>query len=134
VHFPGFPDKRPDLVEAQRSEQQYRQSAAAPERQYASVDRHTEFAQREQIDIGVLRARLEQTIKEIDEILAKLEPADLLKKYEIQKYPGISALDAIYHVVEHFSMHYGQILYLTKALTGTDLGFYKHLSGRAAGT
>ena len=36
-------------------------------------------------------------------------------------------LEAIYHVVEHFSMHTGQIIFATKLLTGTDLGFYAHL-------
>jgi hypothetical protein len=32
-----------------------------------------------------------------------------------------------YHVVEHFGMHLGQILYITKLLRGEDLGFYKEL-------
>jgi hypothetical protein len=39
---------------------------------------------------------------------------------------------AIYHVVEHFSGHTGQIIFATKMLTGTDLGFYRHLSSAAA--
>jgi hypothetical protein len=34
----------------------------------------------------------------------------------------------VYHVVEHFSMHTGQILFATKLLTGSDLGFYQHLT------
>jgi hypothetical protein len=38
----------------------------------------------------------------------------------------------VYHVVEHFSMHTGQILFATKMLTGTDLGFYAHLKSDAA--
>jgi len=38
-------------------------------------------------------------------------------------------LEAVYHVVEHFSMHTGQILFATKMLTGADLGFYRHLAG-----
>jgi len=32
--------------------------------------------------------------------------------------------------VEHFSMHTGQIIYATKAVTGEDLGYYRHLSNR----
>ena len=42
-------------------------------------------------------------------------------------------LDAIYQVVEHFGMHFGQIVYIAKLLSGKDLGFYKELSqtGRA---
>jgi hypothetical protein len=39
----------------------------------------------------------------------------------------MTALEAIYHVVEHFSQHTGQIIYATKLLTGTDTGFYAHL-------
>jgi uncharacterized damage-inducible protein DinB len=36
----------------------------------------------------------------------------------------VSALAAIFHVVEHFSMHTGQIIMLTKLLTAADLHFY----------
>jgi hypothetical protein len=36
-------------------------------------------------------------------------------------------LEAIYHVVEHFSMHTGQIIFITKLLTTAELGFYRHL-------
>ncbi len=35
--------------------------------------------------------------------------------------------DAIYHVVEHFSGHASQIMFITKMLTGEDLGFYSYL-------
>jgi hypothetical protein len=48
-----------------------------------------------------------------------------LNKYTIQDLKGVTALEAIYHAVEHFAMHYGQILYITKFLTGADLGFYR---------
>lgn len=62
-------------------------------------------------------------------------PAKLwVKSHEplcIQKY-DVTVMEAIYHVVEHFSMHTGQILFATKMLTGTDLGFYRHLSSAAA--
>jgi hypothetical protein len=37
---------------------------------------------------------------------------------------------AVYHVVEHFGMHYGQILYITKLVQGRDLGFYRELDNR----
>jgi len=33
----------------------------------------------------------------------------------------------VYQVLEHFAMHYGQILYITKFLRGEDLGFYREL-------
>jgi len=33
----------------------------------------------------------------------------------------------VYQVVEHFSLHYGQIAYVTKLLHGKDLSFYREL-------
>lgn len=92
-------------------------------------DRDAEFAERRQLSTATLRSALDQTLKEFDRILSRLTPADLLKTYTIQRYEDTTALAAIYHVVEHFSMHCGQILYITKLLSGTDLGFYRQLSG-----
>ena len=46
----------------------------------------------------------------------------------------VSVVEAIYHVVEHFSGHAGQIIFITKAVTREDLGFYSYLaSGRSGG-
>ena len=39
--------------------------------------------------------------------------------------PSGTVLGAIYHVVEHFSMDTGQLLYLAKERTGRDLAFYR---------
>ena len=33
--------------------------------------------------------------------------------------------EAIYHVVEHFSMHTGQVIWLAKARRGVDLGLWR---------
>ena len=44
----------------------------------------------------------------------------------IQKY-DVTVIEAILHVVEHFSGHAAQIIFITKLLTGEDLGFYAHL-------
>ena len=48
----------------------------------------------------------------------------------------VTVLEAIAHVVEHFSQHTGQVILLTKLLTGKDLAYYQHLrgSGRATGS
>jgi hypothetical protein len=40
-------------------------------------------------------------------------------------------MEAIYHVVEHFAQHTGQIIFATKLLISEDLGYYKHLSKSA---
>jgi len=66
--------------------------------------------------------------------VATIEPltsAQLAETRTIQGYRG-TVMEAIYHVVEHFSMHTGQILFATKMMTGSDLGFYRHLSKTAA--
>ena len=38
-------------------------------------------------------------------------------------------LQAIYHAVEHFGMHTGQIIYIAKLRSGSDLGFYEMVDG-----
>jgi len=55
----------------------------------------------------------------------------LMEPLVIQGYHA-TGMAAIYHVVEHFSGHTGQIIFATKMLTGEDLGFYRHLSRAAA--
>lgn len=64
---------------------------------------------------------------EAAKVLARLTGRELLRTYEIQGYT-VSGLAAVYQVVEHFGMHYGQVIYIAKALEGQDLGFYSDLS------
>ena len=64
------------------------------------------------------------------EVLAELQPEDLLAARTIQGM-DTTVLDALYHVVEHFSTHTGQIIYLTKLRTGEDLGFWEVRDGKA---
>lgn len=87
-------------------------------------NRDAEFAQREMIPRSELHSLLKRTLSDVDETLAQLEAARLLERRTIQG-TDVSALEAILHVVEHFSMHTGQILMLTKMLTNADLAFYK---------
>lgn len=88
--------------------------------------RAAEFTQRTSIARSKLIDQLEATLQEAAAVLSRLTEADLLRKHEIQGY-DVSGLQTVYHVVEHFSMHYGQIVYLTKMLEGKDLGFYREL-------
>jgi hypothetical protein len=39
----------------------------------------------------------------------------------------------VYQVIEHFALHYGQVLYIVKQVQGRDLGFTNQLDkhGRA---
>ncbi len=41
----------------------------------------------------------------------------------------MTLLAAVFHAVEHFSMHTGQIILLTKMLAGGDLAFYDFSGG-----
>ena len=90
-------------------------------------DRDAEFSERGGLKKDDLQRNLDRTLAEVDSILEGIKPEDLLKTYTIQKYENVTALEAIFHVTEHFAMHYGQILYMTKLLRDTDLGFFKHL-------
>ena len=87
-------------------------------------DRDSEFAQREAIPRADVLARLRQTIREVEATLAKFDMDRLVEKKTIQGLE-VTALGAILHVVEHFSMHTGQIILMTKILTSSDLRFYE---------
>jgi uncharacterized damage-inducible protein DinB len=58
--------------------------------------------------------------------IGKVTPERMTQRVTIQKY-DVTVMEAIFHVVEHFAQHTGQIIFVTKMLTGEDLGFYKHL-------
>ena len=73
-----------------------------------------------------LAARLKEAVEEAAGVLAELTPERLGERIVVQHY-DVAVLEAIYHVVEHFSGHTGQIIFATKMLTGADLGFYRHL-------
>jgi uncharacterized damage-inducible protein DinB len=73
---------------------------------------------------------LESTLGEVDRVLAQLTPEGLLERRVIQGRE-VSVLEAIYHVVEHFGMHTGQVVYVTKLRTSTDLQFYDVEAGIA---
>ena len=90
-------------------------------------NRDAEFAERGPVDAGKLRQTLERTLKQVDLLLARLSEQDLLQHRDIQVYSNVTGIEAIYHVVEHFAMHYGQILYISKLIRGEGLGFYQHL-------
>ena len=96
-------------------------------RQDDKRDRPAEFAAEGGLSPSELLERLGATMQQASEVLARLTEADLLAPYDIQGY-HVHGLDAVYQVVEHFGLHYGQIAYITKQVRDTDLGFYKELS------
>jgi len=87
-------------------------------------NRDSEFAQRETIPRDELLTLLHSTLSEVRETLAALDPSVLLEHRKIQGN-DVELLEAIFHVTEHFSMHTGQIIMLTKMLSSSDLRFYE---------
>ena len=85
--------------------------------------RDTEFAQREGIPRAALLNLLRRTLLEAGAVLAAFDTSTLLNARKIQGN-DVHALEAIFHVTEHFSMHTGQIILLTKLLSASDLHFY----------
>ena len=96
-------------------------------------DRPAEFSRTEGLTRSELVDRLGATMERLSGILVRLTESDLRARFQIQGYE-VTGLEAIYHVVEHFALHYGQIAYITKMLRDEDLGFYRELNatGRRA--
>lgn len=91
--------------------------------------RQQEFDERREIPRAELIAVLKKTLAEVDGVLARLDHAQILAARRIQGRDDITILEAIFHVVEHFSMHTGQIILLTKMLTKKDVAFYDFSGG-----
>lgn len=89
-------------------------------------DRPAEFSERREIPADVLQGKLGATMQEASEVLARLAEADLQTSFRIQGYT-VTGLRAVYQVVEHFRIHYGQIVFVTKLMRAKDLGFYREL-------
>ncbi|MBD0372165.1 MAG: DUF1572 family protein [Pyrinomonadaceae bacterium] len=90
--------------------------------------RQSEFDQRSLIPRAELMARLNETLQEVDAVLSNLQPDRVLERRIFQGTEE-TIIDAVFHVVEHFSMHTGQIILLTKMLSESDLRFYDFSSG-----
>jgi len=90
--------------------------------------RDKEFAEREGVSASELLTQIKGTLKEVDDVLAAFDRSKLLESLRIQG-SDVTALEAVFHVTEHFSMHTGQIILLTKMLAGRDLQFYDFSDG-----
>lgn len=80
-------------------------------------NRQREFDERTAIRKDSLIAKLRTVLGEADAVLGRVTDSDLL---EVRKIHGddITVLQAVYHVVEHFSTHTGQILWIAKSRRG----------------
>lgn len=87
-------------------------------------NRQAEFDERNKISTTDLKRRLWETVRQADEVMKAVSASDLLSRRQIQGY-DVTVLEAIYHVVEHFGMHTGQIILLSKARVGRDLNLWE---------
>lgn len=92
--------------------------------------RDEEFAARGGFGKAELLDRLDGTVRRACQVIESLPRERLTETVRPQNYE-VTVLEAIYVVVEHFSGHTGQIIAAAKAMTGADLGFYRHLAGAA---
>jgi uncharacterized damage-inducible protein DinB len=92
--------------------------------------RSAEFQARDGADRDVLFQRLRATLDEADGVIASLTAERLLERLTIQGRT-VSVLDAVFHVVEHFALHTGQIILLTKAAAPGRIAFYEDAGGLA---
>jgi uncharacterized damage-inducible protein DinB len=95
-------------------------------------DRHraAEFAALSGPPAATLLADLDRTLDEVDRVLAALTEPELLEPRTIQGRE-ISVLDAVFHVVEHFSGHLGQIILMAKLRAPGAITFYEDGGGLA---
>jgi uncharacterized damage-inducible protein DinB len=87
-------------------------------------ERQAEFDAPGPMPTAELLGRLEKVLSDASAVLDGLDPASLLLPRRVQGFTE-SGLSILVHVVEHFSYHTGQIVYIVKARKDVDLGFYR---------
>ena len=87
-------------------------------------DRPREFSTRDGQTADELLARLGATVAAADAVLSRLTADQLAATFTFFG-ETVSGAEVIFHVVSHFTLHYGQIVYAVKAMQNRDLGFYR---------
>jgi uncharacterized damage-inducible protein DinB len=83
-------------------------------RQPNERNRQQEFDERRPVPRHELLARLTTVVAEADAVLASLEEGELNEARPIHG-SDTTAMKVIFHIVEHFSMHTGQIQWIAKS-------------------
>jgi hypothetical protein len=85
-------------------------------------DKNMEFSERRGIPKEELILGLKHALLAADETLARLDAARLLDSTTVQNRDR-RIFEVVAVVVDHFALHCGQIIYITKLKTGKDLKF-----------
>ncbi len=86
-------------------------------------DRPAEFAEGGPLPSEQILAGLRNVVTRANEIIGGLSSTALEREHPIQGRT-VTGVAAVFHVVEHFSFHTGQIVSMTKMITGKDLSLY----------
>ena len=85
-------------------------------------NREREFGERTHVPKEELVRQLESAMMETDRILGQFDPRRLLDHTNLLNRER-TFLEVMAIVVEHFALHVGQIIYITKLKTGKELNF-----------
>lgn len=86
-------------------------------------DRPAEFAARGPAPLAPAVAELAETVAAATRLIRGIAPDDWAAPRSIQGY-SVTTMSAVFHVVEHFSFHTGQIVHMTKAIRNVDLSLF----------
>jgi len=92
--------------------------------------RNMEFAARGGAPAAQMLDMLDTTVHEADAVLRALMPSELGERRLIQGR-DTTVFEAVFHVVEHFSGHTGQIIMLAKTFSPGAVRFYEDGDGMA---
>jgi uncharacterized damage-inducible protein DinB len=88
----------------------------------AHRNRPLEFSERTQIPKEQLSQRLSARVSQVEEVLAKVNDAQLLERRRIQGYEE-TVLSAIFETLAHFNGHTQEIVYITRLQLGDSYRF-----------
>jgi uncharacterized damage-inducible protein DinB len=86
-------------------------------------DRAKEFSARSGLTGAALMSTVAETVEEAVAVIRLTDPSDLLRTRTVQGY-DVTGFEVLYHAVEHFSYHLGQVAVIVKERKNVDLAFY----------
>jgi len=82
------------------------------------------------LDNDELKSMLNNLKDDVASVLGGIKAESLDDEVQIQGFQ-VSKREALFHATEHFSMHTGQIVYITKLIKDESLDFYSISDGKA---